>query len=122
MTALNEGVAPLVYVVDDDDEIRQVLQRYLEKNNIEAVGMPSADELLRRLLRRRPDLVVLDLMMPGTSGLDALQQLCEAHDDLPAFHSPPGRSTACCDRSSGSMNRAAGWVTAAWVCRSSIAW
>lgn len=66
---------PLIYLVDDDAELRQMLAAYLERNGLEALGIPSGDELLRRLKRLRPDLIVLDLMMPGLSGLDACRRL-----------------------------------------------
>lgn len=73
----------LLFVVDDDADLRNMLQQYLGRQGFEVVGMPSADELLRRLPRRRPDLVVLDLMMPGTSGLEALRKLRADGDEVP---------------------------------------
>jgi two-component system phosphate regulon response regulator OmpR len=79
------GKLPLVYIVDDDAEVRGMVEQFLARNDIEAVGMASADEMLRRLPRLRPDLVVLDLMMPGTGGLQALSRLRESGDDLPVI-------------------------------------
>jgi len=73
----------LLFVVDDDAELCGMLQQYLGKLGFEVVAMASADELLRRLPRRRPHLVVLDLMMPGTGGLEALRKLRADGDDLP---------------------------------------
>ncbi|MDR3415517.1 MAG: response regulator [Nevskia sp.] len=75
--------SPLIFVVDDDAELRGMLQQYLGRQGLEVVGLPSADDLLRRLPRRRPDLVVLDLMMPGTGGLEALRKLRADSDDIP---------------------------------------
>ncbi|MCE1186489.1 response regulator [Zoogloea sp.] len=74
---------PLIYLVDDDAELRQMLAAYLERNGLEALGIPSGDELLRRLKRLRPDLIVLDLMMPGLSGLDACRRLRVEQDEVP---------------------------------------
>jgi DNA-binding response OmpR family regulator len=77
------GTPPLLYVVDDDAEIRGLIQHYLGKHDFEVIGLPTADEMLRRLARRRPDLAILDVMMPGTGGLEALRRLRENGDDLP---------------------------------------
>lgn len=76
---------PLLYVVDDDAEARKMIEQYLSRQDFEVVGMSSADELLRRLPRRRPELVVLDVMMPGTGGLQALKQIRATGDDLPVI-------------------------------------
>ncbi len=76
---------PLLYVVDDDSELRSSVEQYLRRHGFEVIGFPSADEMLRRLQRRRPNLVVLDVMMPGTGGLEALGQLRQAGDDLPVI-------------------------------------
>jgi DNA-binding response OmpR family regulator len=74
---------PLLYVVDDDDEIRKLLSEYLGHQGYDVVGMETADEMLRRLPRLRPDLIILDLMMPGTGGLQALEILRGQGEDLP---------------------------------------
>jgi two-component system phosphate regulon response regulator OmpR len=76
---------PLLYIVDDDAEVRSLLQQYLGEHDFEVVTIESADEMLGRLRRRRPDLLVLDVMMPGTGGLDALRTLREQGDDVPAI-------------------------------------
>lgn len=81
--AMPDADSALLFVVDDDADLRGMLQQYLGRHGFEVVAMPTADELLRRLPRRRPDLVVLDLMMPGTSGLQALRKLRADGDDLP---------------------------------------
>lgn len=74
---------PLIFLVDDDAELRDMTCAYLIRNGIEAVGLPSGDELLRRIKRRRPDLIVLDLMMPGLSGLEVCRNLRAEKDDVP---------------------------------------
>ncbi len=74
---------PLLYLVDDDTEARAMLAQYLVRHGFEVLGLPTADELLLRLKRQRPALVVLDAMMPGMDGRDALRQLREEGDDIP---------------------------------------
>lgn len=76
---------PLIFLVDDDAELRELTKAYLERNGLEVVGLPSGDELLRRIKRLRPDLIVLDLMMPGVSGLEACRNLRAERDDVPVI-------------------------------------
>jgi two-component system phosphate regulon response regulator OmpR len=76
---------PLIYLVDDDAEIRRILKHFLERNGYEVIGLATADELLHRLQRRRGDLILLDVMLPGTQGLSALQNLREDKDDVPVI-------------------------------------
>ena len=64
-----------VLVVDDDPGIREVLTEYLARHGYEAEGVGSAAEMDRALEARRPDLIVLDVMMPGEDGLSVVRRL-----------------------------------------------
>jgi two-component system phosphate regulon response regulator OmpR len=75
--------SPLIFLVDDDAELREMVGNYLVKNGLEVIGMSTGDEMLRRIQRLRPDLVVLDLMMPGSSGLETCRRLRVERDDVP---------------------------------------
>ena len=66
---------PLVLVVDDDEEVRSALQELMESVGLDAVGFASPRELLDSELPDRPGCLVLDVRMPGASGLDLQQQL-----------------------------------------------
>ena len=72
---------PHIFLVDDDPELRRLTADYLGRNAIRVTELASADELFKRLVRVRPDLVVLDVMMPGTDGLAACRQLRAQGDD-----------------------------------------
>lgn len=72
-----------LYVVEDDSEMREMLGSYLEKQGMAVTTMATAEELLRRIHRLRPDLVVLDVTLPGESGLDACQRLRAEGDRVP---------------------------------------
>ncbi len=74
---------PLIWVVDDDLELRKLLEEFLEKSGFEVRAIPDGRDLERRLLRRRPDLIVLDLMLPGIDGLDICRRLRASGDDIP---------------------------------------
>lgn len=64
-----------ILVVDDHQQIRESVSRYLERNGLRASTAKDAKEMDMRLARGNYDLVVLDVMMPGESGLSACQRL-----------------------------------------------
>lgn len=66
---------PLVLVVDDDEEVRTALQELMLSVGLDAVGYASPRELLDSELPDRPGCLVLDVRMPGASGLDLQHQL-----------------------------------------------
>ncbi|MDO9092163.1 MAG: response regulator [Rubrivivax sp.] len=72
-----------LFVVEDDPPMRDMLASYLEKQGLAVTTMASAEDLLRRIHRLRPDLVVLDVTLPGLSGLQACQQLRAQGDRVP---------------------------------------
>jgi DNA-binding response OmpR family regulator len=73
-----------VLVVDDDPTVSDVVRRYLERAEFEVTLAADGPAALRAFAARRPDLVVLDLMLPGISGLDVCRRLREqAGTDVP---------------------------------------
>ena len=64
---------PHILVVDDDREIRDLLARFLEKQRIRVTAVRDGKEAKRAWLNGHYQLVVLDLMLPGDSGLDLAQ-------------------------------------------------
>src|ERR1700743_2737709 len=78
-------MATQILVVDDDVELRDLLRDYLARQRIEVSVLHDAGSLERRLERERPDLIVLDLMMPGVDGLTALRKLRASGDDIPVI-------------------------------------
>lgn len=74
-----------ILIVDDDQELRDLLRDYLVRQGMEVSVLHDAATLEKRLERERPDLIVLDLMMPGVDGLTALRQLRAAGDDIPVI-------------------------------------
>lgn len=77
--------AQRIWVVDDDPELRQMLATYLGEQGYEVRCLVDARQLQARLESQRPDLVVLDLMLPGDDGLTALRRLRDGGDDLPVL-------------------------------------
>ncbi len=64
-----------VLVVDDDEEIRASLRRSLVFEGFKVTLAADGEEALRSIRDDRPDLAVLDIMMPGFDGLEVLQQM-----------------------------------------------
>ena len=75
-------VSPHVLVVDDDREIRELLARYLERQQFRVTGVRDAREARRIWPTMSFQLVVLDLMLPGEGGLDFARWL-RAESDIP---------------------------------------
>ncbi|MGY4254307.1 FixJ family two-component response regulator [Bradyrhizobium sp. USDA 4516] len=71
----NTADRPLVLIVDDDEEIRSALRELLLSVGIDACCFGSTQELLRADLPERPGCLILDVRMPGASGLDLQQRL-----------------------------------------------
>ena len=64
-----------ILVVDDDPEIRHLLRTYLEKNGYAVIAVGDGAGMKLVLGRERVDLVVLDIMLPGTDGLELCRDL-----------------------------------------------
>ena len=74
---------PIVFVVDDEPAICLSLQRLLRSVGLEAQTFPSAQEFLGVKHPDGPGCLVLDVRLPGLSGLDLQQELLDAKVDLP---------------------------------------
>lgn len=76
-------VAPNILVVDDDIEIRELLARYLADQGFRISVAAGRRECIASLDERRPDIVVLDIMLPDGSGLDICRHLRAQHPGVP---------------------------------------
>ena len=74
-----------VWIIDDDRSIRWVLEKALAREQIEFVSFASADEALAELPQSLPQMVISDIRMPGSSGLDLLQKLRADYPELPVI-------------------------------------
>jgi DNA-binding response OmpR family regulator len=71
-----------VLVVDDEPIVRDVVVRYLERDGCRTLEAGSGDQARALLERDPPSLVVLDVMLPGVSGLELCRWI-RSHSDLP---------------------------------------
>ena len=74
-----------VWVVDDDSSIRWVLERALNQAGIDNESFADGDQLLKRMASEQPDVIISDIRMPGTDGLQLLSILSERHPELPVI-------------------------------------
>lgn len=74
-----------VWIIDDDRSIRWVLEKALAREGIEYKSFASADEALSELPGSLPQMVISDIRMPGSSGLELLQRMRNEHPDLPVI-------------------------------------
>jgi DNA-binding response OmpR family regulator len=82
---MNAGIPRTrVLVVDDEPTVREVVAGYLRRDGHEVSEAGDGPTALALLERERPDLVVLDMMLPGVNGLDILRRI-RATGDLPVI-------------------------------------
>ena len=74
---------PAIFVVDDEESIRLFLQEELTDDGYDVTVFPDGEAVLAALESAPPDLVILDIRMPGIDGIKVLQQAKERHPDLP---------------------------------------
>lgn len=67
----------LIYFIEDDENINELERETLEKNDFEAVGFLEPQSFFKKLEIKKPELIVLDLMLPGMSGYEVLKVLKE---------------------------------------------
>jgi len=74
---------PIVFIVDDDDSVRKALTRLINSVGLNVETFASADDFLKRGSHNGPACLVLDIRMPGLSGLDLQDELVAAGLTLP---------------------------------------
>lgn len=81
--AATEPIRPLIVIVDDDAEVRTSLEELMLSAGIDATCFGSTRELLATALPERPGCLVLDVRMPGSSGLDLQRHLASTGNAKP---------------------------------------
>jgi FixJ family two-component response regulator len=91
--------ARLIAVVDDDPSVLRALKRLLSAWSYHAETYESAREFLAAVGEHRPDCLIVDLHMPGMTGLELQRHLIRAHIDIPTIvitaHNDEGMRERC---------------------------
>ena len=72
-----------IMVVDDDPDLRQLLAQYLNRHGYDTLLVPDCNDLLQRITKFTPDLIVLDRMLPSGDGVEACRNLRAQKEDIP---------------------------------------
>lgn len=73
---------PTCLIIDDEDEIRWVLKKLLEKHNYTTLEAKTGEEAISCIERSFIDLAILDIRMPGMSGIDALEKILDIDPEI----------------------------------------
>ena len=71
-----------ILVVDDDQDIRELLAQYLSKNSFDVITAAEGIEMDSLLTQHTPDLIILDIMLPGDDGFTLCQRIRQ-HSNVP---------------------------------------
>ena len=82
---MNSADDATVFVIDDDGRMRAAMQRLLKSVGLRAEAFASPQEFLRRKLPDGPSCLILDVRLPGISGLDVQRKLSEAGVQIPVI-------------------------------------
>lgn len=74
-----------ILLVDDEDSIHLLYREELEEEGYEVHSALSGEEALEKLNIISPDLVILDINMPGINGIDALRRMKELNPNMPVI-------------------------------------
>lgn len=64
-----------VLLVDDDEKLRELVTEYLEGYGFQVTALPDGLSVLKTIRKEYPDIVILDIMLPGKDGLDVLKDI-----------------------------------------------
>jgi DNA-binding response OmpR family regulator len=68
-----------IYIADDEKNIRDLIQMFLANEGFDVTAFSNGDDLLEAFKQKQADLVILDIMMPGTDGLSLCTQIRQNH-------------------------------------------
>jgi len=68
-------MSKMIYIADDEENIRNLLKSFLERESFNVIAFPTGDDLLARFRDTPCDLIILDVMMPGHDGFFILKEI-----------------------------------------------
>jgi len=82
---MSSSASATVFIVDDDPEMRAAMQRLLKTVGLHAEAFANAKDFLQRNVPEGPSCLILDIRLPGMSGLDVQRKLAEAGTRIPVI-------------------------------------
>jgi DNA-binding response OmpR family regulator len=76
-----------ILVVDDEQSIRFLYREELEEEGYRVITAADGEEALRKVRRDKPDLITLDIRMPGMDGIEVLHRIREMDKEIPVIMS-----------------------------------
>jgi two-component system alkaline phosphatase synthesis response regulator PhoP len=73
----------LIYFVEDDQSISYIIEKTLDHAGIKGIGFSNAEDFFKAFREQRPDMILLDVMLPGVSGIDILKTIRKIDSDTP---------------------------------------
>lgn len=86
VSAPSDSKKKVILVVEDEPALQEAVKLKLTQKGVEVITASSGEEAVQRLKEKRPNLVWLDVLLPGMNGLEVLRWIRESSDfkDLPA--------------------------------------
>src|SRR5436190_18902857 len=76
---------PSVLAIDDDRSVLHLIKETFKGSNIDVLSAPTAAEGLSMVSQHQPDVVLLDVMLPETSGLETFEKIRKIDNKLPVI-------------------------------------
>jgi two-component system phosphate regulon response regulator OmpR len=73
------GMGNKVLIIDDDEKLRKLLKEYLEGNGFKVLTLADGSDVKKTLQKELPEMVILDIMLPGKDGLEVLKEIRMDH-------------------------------------------
>ena len=77
---MNLNAEKLIYIADDEPHIKDLIRSFLEKEDYDVQAFDNGDDLFKAFTKKKSDLVILDIMMPGTDGLTICTKIRQTSD------------------------------------------
>ena len=69
------GMENKVLIIDDDEKLCKLLKEYLEANGFKVIALADGSDVKKTLQKESPEMVILDIMLPGKDGLEVLKEI-----------------------------------------------
>ena len=75
----------IIYFVEDDQSISYIIEKTIEHAGLKGIGFQKGEDFFRKYQVQKPDMVLLDVMLPGMSGLDILKEIRKTDRETPVM-------------------------------------